>query len=565
MTVVNPTSISGITSITTGTGSDNLLTIHTGDTTERFRIDGSGNTRISSGIVTTFTATTGIVTTLTANTIGIGSDNPSIELDILNTSSSADLSLRNTTNSFNSFIFDANRTAADTSLSLIDAKWNGNVVSRIQFKTGSDTTNKDDGAIALHTRTSGSALSESVRIDTAGNVGINSTSPVSKLDVIGDAKVSGIVTATAFVPTQGQLSNRNLIINGAMKIAQRATSSTDGDGYNTVDRYRIKVAGTDEAITQTQHALTSSDTGPWEEGFRHSWHFQNGNQTSGAGADDVVAMQHRIEAQNVATSGWDYTSSSSYLTLSFWVKSSVAQNFYGHMRSLDGTAQNYPFETGSLSANTWTKITKVIPGNSNITVDNNIDYGIHLEWVAYRGTNQTGSVSLNTWAAYSSTARNPDCTSTWWTTNDSTFEITGVQLEVGAAATPFEHLTFGDELLRCQRYYQQLGSTDTNLGGDYTMLPGYTYYNGQRIATSYVSNVKMRTTPTIAEIGNGLAVYGQGTNANVATIFNINTATDTNVIIFSVDGDSSKDWGAIDHAMAVTNNTGGGMSFSAEL
>ena len=593
MTVVNPKSISGITSITTGTGSDNLLTIHTGDTTERVRITSAGR-------------------------LGVGENSPDTLLHLKDTTAaSSKLITLNSSTVRNNYI---GVTAADNLEIASDEDDEGNF-SSIRFridggekvrithenKVGIGTTNPahllhlegaspviqfedTDNAANIYSliNAGGSAGrllfqidpanvgtdsyvrfdidgDEKFKIASTGNVGINSTSPASKLDVIGDAKVSGIVTATSFVPTQGQLSNRNLIINGAMKIAQRATSSTDGDGYNTVDRYRIKVGGTDESPTQTQHALTSSDTGPWEEGFRHSWHFQNGDQTSGAGADDVIAMQHRIEAQNVACSGWDYASSSSYLTLSFWVKSSVAQNFYGHMRTLDGTAQNYPFETGSLSANTWTKITKVIPGNSNITMDNNNEYGIHLEWVVYRGTNQTGSVSLNTWAAYSSTARNPDCTSTWYTTNDSTFELTGVQLEVGAAATPFEHLIFSDELLRCQRYYQQLGSTDGNLGGDYTMLPGYTYHNGTRIATSYVSNVKMRTTPTIAEIGNGLAVYGQGTNANVATIFNINTATDTNVIIFAVDGDSSKDWGAIDHAMAVTNNTGGGMSFSAEF
>ena len=71
MTVVNPKSISGINSITTGSGSDNLLTIHTSDAnnTERLRIDSTGATKIVTGIVTTLTATTGIVTTLTANTV----------------------------------------------------------------------------------------------------------------------------------------------------------------------------------------------------------------------------------------------------------------------------------------------------------------------------------------------------------------------------------------------------------------------------------------------------------------------------------------------------------------
>ena len=81
------------------------------------------------------------------------------------------------------------------------------------------------------------------------------------------------------------LSNRNLIINGAMNVAQRGTSSTLV-GYKTVDRFRYDYGGENEAVTQAQHALTSSDTGPWEKGFRYSYHVTNGNQTGGAGTGD---------------------------------------------------------------------------------------------------------------------------------------------------------------------------------------------------------------------------------------------------------------------------------------
>ena len=75
----------------------------------------------------------------------------------------------------------------------------------------------------------------------------------------------------------------------------------------------------------------------------------------------------------------------------------------------------------------------------------------------------------------------------------------------------------------------------------------------------------MRTTPSIAEIGNGVRVYGQGTNSDVATIFTIQTADDTNTVAFTLDGVGSKDWGDSDHAMVVTNTTGGGLAFSSEF
>ena len=161
------------------------------------------------------------------------------------------------------------------------------------------------------------------------------------------------------------LSNKNLILNGAFLISQRGTSST-ASGYGTVDRFKHSYSGQDEALTQAQ-ADVASGTTPYTLGFRKSYKITNGNQTS-VGGGDVVGIDTIIEADDVARSGWNYTSSSSYVTLSFWVNSCVSLKFYGRLQTIDGTDQNYPFEisnSGSdLSANTWTKVTKKIPGNS---------------------------------------------------------------------------------------------------------------------------------------------------------------------------------------------------------
>ena len=97
--------------------------------------------------------------------------------------------------------------------------------------------------------------------------------------------------ATGLSDKVGQ--SKNIIINGAMQVAQRNTSSTD-NGYGTVDRFRVSYSGTDEAPTQAQHALTSSDTGPWEKGFTYSYHITNGNQTSGAGTADYINPKQLI-------------------------------------------------------------------------------------------------------------------------------------------------------------------------------------------------------------------------------------------------------------------------------
>jgi len=307
--------------------------------------------------------------------------------------------------------------------------------------------------------------------------------------------------------SSGALSNRNLIINGAMQVAQRGTSATTS-GYSTVDRFVCTFSGHDEAPTIAQHTLTSSDTGVYEKGFRESFHITNGNQTSGAGTADRLFMQYRIEAQDIAKSGWDYTSSSSNITLSFYCKSSVAQNFYGRITTADGTQQNYAFETGSLTADTWTKITKTISGNSSITIDDNSDIGLSIELVMFRGTDTTdNSVPLNAWQTYSSSARMPDNTSTWYTTNDATFEITGVQLEVGDTATDFEHRSFGQELALCQRYFQVVSASNRvrSAGSSHIYANSVNYF------------VTMRATPSTTKSG------GIVSNVGLEACNNVNT------------------------------------------
>ena len=159
---------------------------------------------------------------------------------------------------------------------------------------------------------------------------------------------------------------RNIVINGAMQIAQRGTSSTSS-GRRTLDRFGVWHDGTDEAPTQAQVDVSSGTT-PYTNGFRKALKVTNGNQTSGAGADDYIWIQQNLEARDMQRCGWNYTSSSSFITLSFWVKSSVAQDFKCYLRTRDGTERQYPFSTGSLTADTWTKVTKTIPGNSGLTI-----------------------------------------------------------------------------------------------------------------------------------------------------------------------------------------------------
>jgi len=284
--------------------------------------------------------------------------------------------------------------------------------------------------------------------------GMSSSKLSGALPAISGASLTNLPTPTG--------KTRNLIINGAMQVAQRGTSSTSS-GYYSVDRFLCQFGGTDEAITQSQHTLTSSDTGPYEEGFIKSFHIQNGNQTSGAGAADYVEIYTALEDQDISTSGWNYKSSSSYITISFWVKSSVAQKFPGFLytnQAAAGDSYMYSYQIdngsgGNLTADTWTKVTHSIPGNSSLSFNNDNTRGLSVAFFPFNGTDtSTSDHTDGAWAAWSTSNKIKDMTSTWYTTNDATFEITGVQLEVGSVATDFEHRSFGQELALCQRYFQ---------------------------------------------------------------------------------------------------------------
>ena len=362
------------------------------------------------------------------------------------------------------------------------------------------------------------------------------------------------------------LSNRNLIINGAMQVAQRGTSSTTS-GYGTVDRFAVQYGGADETPTQAQVDVAAG-TSPYTNGFRKAYKITNGNQTSGAGAADFVRYRIRLEAQDIANSGWNYTSSSSSITLSFWVKSSVAQNFYGQLTSLDGTQQGYAFETGSLSADTWTKITKTISGNSNLTFDNDSALGLEISIYGYLGTDYTNSsVSLNAWAAFSTSTYTPDQTSTWFTTNDATFEITGVQLEVGSVATDFEHRSFAQELALCQRYCQVFNNDGTQGGdGALTISSNGTLYAANIFFASVEHKVSMRAKPSLS-ITTGTNYYAFYTNNSAAYATGANLAlnqtagTERTVFYHTTDNIGTSGHGSLFRAI----NTSAQIIASAEL
>ena len=345
----------------------------------------------------------------------------------------------------------------------------------------------------------------------------------------------GTCTAKLTSVGGGGLSHRNIIINGDMRIAQRHTSSTTHPAYG-VDRFRWGFgnhsAGT---VTASQQSLTSSDT-PYTLGFRKYTRLALG-QAGTAAANTYINLTYKAEAQDVANSGWNYTSTSSYITISFWFRASTNQTFVGEFQSKDGTAQAYTFTFTASGNNTWTKITKTIPGASNVQIDNDNGGGFDFRWYAFYGTDySTSGHVLEQWGPYSSSDIVPDMASTWLTAGASTFDVTGVQLEVGDTATSFEHRSFHDELLRCQRYYYQVGGQRNDGGPDEpygVILPHAMNASSIRVKGVLQHPVPMRDAPTVSGGGSGTAKMQSGDNTSSSVLVYQSTWTNSNSTKFT--------------------------------
>ena len=246
----------------------------------------------------------------------------------------------------------------------------------------------------------------------------------------------------------GALSNRNIIINGAMKVAQRGTSFTSPISSTfTLDRWKYE-ENTDNVVNVEQ----SSDA---PAGFERSIKVTTTTAAGSVGSGDFAQLIYKTEGHDISRLAYG-TSDAKTSTISFWVKSSVIGSFPFSLQNHDGT-RVFPVTYTVNSANTWEYKTITIAGDTGGTwTTNNNTTGIRFTFLWISGSNFTGGVDGGGWAATTGFA---NLTSSYTANLDvvnANFQITGVQLELGDTATPFEHKNVGQELLACQRYYQQV-------------------------------------------------------------------------------------------------------------
>jgi len=385
--------------------------------------------------------------------------------------------------------------------------------------------------------------------------GVGASTPAISID-----NASGTCTANI----TNNLSNRNLIINGAMQVAQRGTSSTT-DGYSTVDRWQGKMSNVSVTPTQSQQSTSTSDT-PYQNGFANF--FRIALPSAGtANSNGQIEMRHLIESQNILNSGWNYKSSSAFLTLSFWFRCSTNQTFYIYFYNPD-SGKVLVLDFTASANNTWTKITKQLKGDSTLVFNNDNEAGLQVSLFAFHGTAYTNNRSLNTWGGYDGTNFSPDMATTWLTAGASTFDITGVQLEVdhtgSGVATDFEHRSFAQELALCQRYFYMhaSGAESSSTGAQAPIGLGYGYTSSDcYLVVKYP--VTMRAYPSMYKVvgTDYFAFYYNNNSSFPDNVANNRVATNSAEIYFY----SGASWDQNAGGMVRVANSAARLGFDAEL
>jgi len=336
------------------------------------------------------------------------------------------------------------------------------------------------------------------------------------LSKILNASVTDSTLTTTKLATPN-LGRRNIIINGAMQVAQRATSqaSISSAGYYTVDRFKINTNNAG-VWTMSQETLSSSDT-PFTEGFTKGLKLDCTTSATPA-SNGTLQVQYAIEGQDLQqlSSG---TSSAKTLVLSFWIKATkTGTNVLGGYQDDGGKQFGLTYTINS--SNTWEYKTITIPANTADAITNDATRGRIVTWYFSAGTDRTTGTLRSTWTAYATAdeavgqVNHADSTS-------NTIHITGVQMEVGSQATPFEHRSFGEELALCQRYYYK--EPDTSFHA--SLLDG----SGNYPFAFVFHPVEMRATPTTVFESLAAFYYNTGsgqtnfTPAGGTTAYNGNT------------------------------------------
>ena len=345
---------------------------------------------------------------------------------------------------------------------------------------------------------------------------INIREKLSELDKPSGIAGEAVLRADSVQEIRSQIGagRKNLIINGGMRVDQRnsgaATTITSSSAGFPVDRFNMSIT------SGSSGTLTTQQVSDAPQGFDKSLKLTVGTADASLAAADWFDGLYNIEGNDMAHLNWG-TANAQAVTLSFWVKASVLGTYSIELRTTSGTQHSYTFDYAV--ANTgWNKIVQHIAGPTVGTFNTNEGSGVAILIPLATGSNYT-TTTTGVWQTGNYNAT-PNAIN-FMATSGNTWQITGLQLELGSVATDFEHRSYGEELALCQRYYQR-SKNFVGSGGSSTTVEGYHWFSIEMRATPALSQSAPFSVNDVnnnfTQSGNNLATYNATTNGSFITM-----------------------------------------------
>ena len=301
------------------------------------------------------------------------------------------------------------------------------------------------------------------------------------------------------------LSNRNVIINGAMQVAQRGDTALGGDGYGGCDRFYWNESG-GAAVTLKQGGASDS---PVSEGFSNCQHVDVTTADTDMGTTNYNMLSTRLEGRDLQ--GFKKgTSNAEQFTLSFWIRSTVTGTYIVELIDQSNSSRHVNKAYTISASNTWEKKEITFPADTTGTITSDESRRLDVNWWFGAGTNYTSGTLQTSWGADTNANKAVGQVNAVNSTSNDIM-LTGVQLEVGSVATDFAHRSYAQELALCQRYYYISG---TPSGGG-----GLFIYDSGDSSISYGQlrfTQTMRATPTVVLRDNNGNTDGKATQHGAA-------------------------------------------------